>query len=96
VQAGNEIEVDSRTSDAIALALRTDARIFAADDVIEESGVEFEGDEPDLGALSPSGQPPTGEMSMLGDVDMGEFRRFLDSVSPDQFATGEGEEGGKS
>ena len=32
-------------SDAIALALRSDAKIFAADDVIEESGVEFEGDE---------------------------------------------------
>ena len=45
VRNGNEIEIDSRTSDAIALALRADAKIFAADEVIEESGVEFEGDE---------------------------------------------------
>ena len=45
VRNGSEIELDARTSDAIALALRTDAKIFAADDVIEESGVEFEGDE---------------------------------------------------
>ncbi len=82
VQDGNEIEIDSRTSDAIALALRTDARIFAADDVIEESGVEFEGDEPDLGSLVADRCRPS-----LGDVDLGEFRRFLDSVSPDQFAT---------
>ena len=42
---GSEIEVDSRPSDAIALAIRADAPIFAADEVIEESGIEFEGDE---------------------------------------------------
>jgi len=30
--------------------------------------------------------------SSLGDVDLTEFRRFLDSVSPDEFATGEDEE----
>ncbi len=36
VRNGAEVDVDSRTSDAIALALRTDARIYAADDGIEE------------------------------------------------------------
>jgi bifunctional DNase/RNase len=44
-QNGNEIEIDSRPSDAIAIAIRVGAPIFAADEVIEESGVEFEGDE---------------------------------------------------
>ena len=39
---GSEIEVDSRPSDAIALAVRAGAPIFAADDVIEESAIEFE------------------------------------------------------
>jgi bifunctional DNase/RNase len=39
---GGEIEVDSRPSDAIALAVRADAPIFAADSVIEESAIEFE------------------------------------------------------
>jgi uncharacterized protein len=82
VQDGKEIEVDSRTSDAIALALRTDAKIFAADDVIEESGVQFDGDEPELdrGVATPTS---------LGDVDLGEFRRFLDTVTPDEFRTDE-------
>ncbi|MGI9539502.1 MAG: bifunctional nuclease family protein [Miltoncostaeaceae bacterium] len=37
-----EVEIDSRPSDAIALAVRCDAPIFAADEVIEESGIEFE------------------------------------------------------
>ena len=44
-QDGSEIEIDSRPSDAIALALRAEAPIFVADDVIEESAIEFEGEE---------------------------------------------------
>ena len=44
-QDGREIEVDSRPSDAIALAIRAEAPIFAADRVIEESAIEFEGED---------------------------------------------------
>ena len=44
-QDGQEIEVDARPSDAIALAIRAEAPIFAADSVIEESAIEMEGDE---------------------------------------------------
>jgi bifunctional DNase/RNase len=39
---GSEIEIDSRPSDAIALAVRAEAPIYAADSVIEESAIEFE------------------------------------------------------
>ena len=39
---GSEIEIDSRPSDAIALAVRSEAPIFADDSVIEESAIEFE------------------------------------------------------
>jgi len=39
---GKEVEIDSRPSDALALAVRTSAPIFAAEDVIEESAIEFE------------------------------------------------------
>src|SRR5256885_1939720 len=39
---GREIEIDSRPSDALALAVRTSAPIFAAESVIEESAIEFE------------------------------------------------------
>ncbi len=85
VRDGAEIEVDSRTSDAIAIALRAEAKIFAADDVIEESGVEFEGDEPDLQQAKGTAE--------LGEVDLTEFRQFLDTVSPDEFAVGDEEPG---
>ena len=39
---GSEVEIDSRPSDALALAVRVSAPIFAAEDVIEESAIEFE------------------------------------------------------
>ena len=85
VRNGSEIELDARTSDAIALALRADAKIFAADDVIEESGVEFEGDEEE------ASRRLIGQDS-LADLDPDEFRRFLDTVSPDEFAAETDEE----
>jgi bifunctional DNase/RNase len=39
---GRELEIDSRPSDAIALAVRAGAPIFAAEEVIAESAIEFE------------------------------------------------------
>ena len=70
-QNGSEIEIDSRPSDAIALAVRAEAPIFANERVIEESAIEFEGEEVNEEEI----------------VD--EFRKFLDDVSPDQFAVEE-------
>ena len=40
--SGTEIEIDSRPSDALALAVRVQAPIFVAEDVIEESSIEFD------------------------------------------------------
>ena len=45
VANGSEIEIDSRSSDAIAVAVRAQVPIYAADDVIEESAIEFEGED---------------------------------------------------
>src|SRR3972149_1389981 len=70
-QDGSEIEIDSRPSDAIALAVRAEAPIFAADSVIEESAIEFEGDD-------------VNEEEIVDEV-----RKFLDRVSPDEFAVGD-------
>ncbi len=39
---GEEVIVSSRPSDAIALAARTDAPLFAAPEVIDEAGVEIQ------------------------------------------------------
>src|SRR5690606_22208824 len=39
---GREVEIDSRPSDALAIAVRAGAPIYAADEVIAESAIEFE------------------------------------------------------
>lgn len=40
-----EVVISSRPSDAIALAARTEARLFATPEVLEEAGVEIKDDE---------------------------------------------------
>jgi len=39
---GRDVDIDSRPSDALALAVRAGAPIFAAEDVMAESAIEFE------------------------------------------------------
>lgn len=39
---GSEVELDSRPSDALAIAVRLGVPIFVAEEVIEESSIEFE------------------------------------------------------
>ena len=41
---GSQTEIDSRPSDAIALAVRTQAPIFAADSVVDKAGVRMDQD----------------------------------------------------
>jgi uncharacterized protein len=79
IQDGREVEIDSRPSDAIALAVRCDAKIFAAEDVIEESGIEFQADE--------EVQPGLVTASTLSDLDPDEFRRFIENVTAEEFAS---------
>jgi len=50
-QNGSEIEIDSRPSDAIALAVRADAKIFVADEVIDDSAIEFNQEPEDSGEV---------------------------------------------
>ena len=70
---GGEFELDARPSDAIALALRTRAPIFAADAVIESSAIQMaeEGEDAEQAA----------EPEQLVE----DFRRFLDDVRPEDF-----------
>jgi uncharacterized protein len=84
-QNGQELEIDSRPSDAIALAVRVEAKIFATDEVIEESAIEFEGDDEE-------NERRIARVSGLADLDPDEFRRFLDSVTAEDFAKAEGED----
>ena len=52
---------------------------IAAEDVIEESGIEFQADE--------EVQPGLVTASSLADLDPEEFRRFLENVTVEEFAS---------
>ncbi|MET0561381.1 MAG: bifunctional nuclease family protein [Gaiellaceae bacterium] len=79
IHDGQELEIDSRPSDAIALAVRCEAQIFVADDVVEESGIEFQaGDDEQVSLVTASN---------LADLDPEEFSRFIESVTPEEFAS---------
>jgi uncharacterized protein len=78
-QNGREVEVDSRPSDAIALAVRCDAQIFATEDVVEESAIDFQAEDDE--------QPGLVTASALSDLDPAEFRRFLETVTVEEFAS---------
>jgi uncharacterized protein len=77
VQNGREVEIDSRPSDAIALAVRCDAQIFATDDVIDESGIDFQSEDEEQAGLV--------TVSSLSDLDPAEFRKFLETVTVEDF-----------
>lgn len=70
VTPSGEVEVDARPSDAIALAVRVNAPIFATDQVVDEGSVLVEFEDAD--------EDP--------DEAVDRFRRFLDAVSPEDFA----------
>ncbi len=66
---GRSIEVDSRPSDALALAVRTGARIFAAEAVLERAGVV-----PDHRPADDEGVEPVDESKLSV------FRDFVNSL----------------
>jgi hypothetical protein len=65
--SGDENEVDSRTSDAIAVAVRTGSPIYVDERVLDEAGVE----------------PDAGEEGEEDDEKLAVFREFVNSLDVD-------------
>ena len=73
---GTAMESDSRPSDAIALAVRTDAPIFAHDTVIEKAGVQMDDEGRPV-------QPETGEIAVepVKEEELKSLSAFTDFIS---------------
>ena len=69
-----DLVVESRPSDAIAVAMRMGAPIVAADEVLDEAGL----------VIPEEGGPSTDDAG-AGDDEMEAFREFLDQISPEDF-----------
>jgi len=65
---GEQIEQDARPSDAIALAIRFNAPIFVAEEILDEAGIISESDEP-AEATTGEEKKPTGEMTKLEQLE---------------------------
>jgi len=90
VSADARLEVDARPSDAIALAIRLEAPIYAAGDVLDRAGAlpdaEVDDDDVDTagaaaGPLETSGEP-------IDATRLGIFREFVNSLDPEGDARG--------
>lgn len=69
--AGRQLVVQSRPSDAIALAARTGTPLYVADDLLDAEGIVL---------------APDDETSNPDEL-LGEFQRFLDQVKPEDFSS---------
>lgn len=78
----NGRRVDSRASDAIALAIRAGVGVWCAEQVLAEAGVELTADGEEV-YLANHSDP---------DAEVAEFREFLDSVAPEDFVLPEEED----
>jgi bifunctional DNase/RNase len=85
-QNGREIEIDSRPSDAIALAVRARVPIMVDEGVMEKAGVVLSSD--DEGEIEPLNDPAPPELERAGDVDeerLSVFRDFINTLDLDDF-----------
>lgn len=79
---GRTVEVDSRPSDAIALAVRVKAPILVEEDVMDRAGV----------VLGEEGEPePSSEKSEVDDEKLSIFRDFVNSLDIEDLDKPKGE-----
>lgn len=92
--AGRTFELDSRPSDAIALAVRTGSRIFVAESVMDQAGVITDTDDDELESVQTANDlesttPPPSETTPPAAAESEEglnvFRDFINSLDLDDF-----------
>ncbi len=67
---GEEIEIDSRTSDALALAVRANCKIYTYENILETAGLFLEGDGTDAASPAQSKNVPVSGGSGSDDQSM--------------------------
>jgi bifunctional DNase/RNase len=81
---GRQVEIDSRTSDAIALAVRAQVPIYAEETVLERAGILLDKEPEDLLAQAGMGEP----LSRVNAEElekMSAFKDFIESLDLDDF-----------
>jgi bifunctional DNase/RNase len=97
---GRHVEVDSRPSDAIALAVRVHCPIFVDEHILDSVGVVLDGDEEEeVEARTEAGIPESetlGRSEQVDDDRLSVFRDFINSIDMDDLPPRGGEGPSKS
>jgi len=85
-----ELVIDSRTSDAVALALRFDSPIYSTDEIMEKAGIVIKGDEYEDDLLNPAGEEkeeaPKGDENRFGTYSLKELTDMLqEAISAEDY-----------
>lgn len=90
-QEGREIQIDSRPSDAVNLAIRFNAPIFLNEEIVEK--VKWEDIEPKTSnhAGSKTSISDTEKKATISDEELENLKKFIENVKPDDFLLGKGE-----
>ncbi|HET6478157.1 MAG TPA: bifunctional nuclease family protein [Dehalococcoidales bacterium] len=83
---GQQVEIDSRPSDALALAVRTDAPIFAEEAVLDKAGILLD-EETGKPVLEESGEVDTKDKKVSEEEmkKMSAFHDFINTLDLDDF-----------
>src|SRR5688572_8517194 len=84
-QNGREVEIDSRPSDAIALAVRSRVPILVEDSVMEKAGVMLSADDDEGEGEAVSTQPELERAEGVDEERLSVFRDFINSLDLDDF-----------
>lgn len=89
VAGDRTIEIDSRPSDALAIAIRNDARILVDDQVMESASIavmdETEIDQTESDTMYSGGSDDSSRAGSPSGLDLDVFRNFINSLNPDDF-----------
>ena len=82
---GKSMEIDSRPSDAIALAVRAQVPIFADESVLEKAGVKLDQEGQPLESLTGGEPEPTKEVSPEELEKLSPFRDVIEGLDLEDF-----------
>ncbi len=89
VAGDRTIEIDARPSDALAIAIRSDARILIDDQVMDTASIsildESDIDQTESDTMYSGGPDETGGEETLAGPDLDVFRDFINSLDLDDF-----------
>ena len=86
-QNGRAVEIDSRPSDAIALAIRAKVPIYVEDAVLDQAGMVFESE-----GEEQEGETQAAPVEVLDETKLSVFKEFIETLDIEDLGKGGGQE----